>query len=345
MGDHEQLDPEIAAHYASVSEQQRLGPWSPERVRTWELLGRHLPPPPAVVLDVGGAAGVYALPLAAQGYQVHLVDPLARHVQQALRASGEQPDGPLASATVGDARQLDRPDASVDAALLFGPLYHLTERADRIRALVEARRVLRPGGVLAGAAISRFASTLDGLLRGYLDEPGFEAIVERDVREGQHRNPTGRPEWFTTAYFHLPEDLAQEVGEAGLRLHAVFAVEGPAWMLPDIERRLADPAHRERLLVSRVTDSLRIRIGESPGQTAERRLRTATNQRFGTLDDCFRLGGWVFNGRRRPASACRVRRSASSTRSSLPGRAAAARLGPPRRVGCARRDVPSQAGP
>jgi len=63
------------------------------------------------------------------------------------------------------------------------------------------------------------------------------------------------------------------------------------------------------------------------------------------LDDCFRLGGWVFNGRRRPASACRVRRSASSTRSSLPGRAAAARLGPPRRVGCARRDVPSQAGP
>jgi SAM-dependent methyltransferase len=202
------------------------------------------------VLDVGGAAGVYALPLAAQGYQVHLVDPLARHVQQALRASAEQPDGPLASATVGDARQLDRPDASVDAALLFGPLYHLTERADRVRALVEARRVLRPGGVLAGAAISRFASTLDGLLRGYLDEPGFEAIVERDVREGQHRNPTGRPEWFTTAYFHLPEDLAQEVGEAGLRLHAVFAVEGPAWMLPDIERRLADPARRERLLAA-----------------------------------------------------------------------------------------------
>jgi hypothetical protein len=74
MGDHQQLDPEIAAHYASVSEQQRLGPWSPERVRTWELLGRHLPPPPAIVLDIGGAAGVYALPLAAQSYQVHLVD-------------------------------------------------------------------------------------------------------------------------------------------------------------------------------------------------------------------------------------------------------------------------------
>jgi ubiquinone/menaquinone biosynthesis C-methylase UbiE len=249
MGDHDQLDPEIAAHYASVSEQQRLGPGSLERVRTWELLGRHLPPPPAVVLDIGGAAGVYALPLAAHGYQVHLVDPLALHVQQALGASAEQPATPLASATVGDARQLDHPDASVDAALLFGPLYHLTNRADRISALGEARRVLRPGGVLA-AAISRFASTLDGLLRGYLDEPGFEAIVERDVREGQHRNPTGRPEWFTTAHFHLPEELGQEVTEAGLRLQDVFAVEGPAWMLPDIEQRLADPARRERVLAA-----------------------------------------------------------------------------------------------
>jgi len=250
MHDHERVDPEMAGHYASVSEQQRLGPWNLERVRTWELLDRHLPPPPAVVLDVGGGAGVYALPLAARGYQVHLVDPLALHVEQALRASGEQPDAPLAGAAVGDARRLDHPDASADAALLLGPLYHLTDRADRVRALAEARRVLRPGGVLAAAAISRFASTCDGLLRGYLDEPDFEAIVERDLRDGQHRNPTGRPEWFTTAYFHLPEELGQEVTEAGLRLRRLYAVEGPAWMLPDIQQRLADPSRREPVLAA-----------------------------------------------------------------------------------------------
>jgi ubiquinone/menaquinone biosynthesis C-methylase UbiE len=253
MRDHDRLDRQIAAHYASVPERDRLaglGTGGLERVRTWELLTRHLPAPPAVVVDVGGAAGVHALPLAAAGYEVHLVDPLALHVEQARRASAEQPGAPLASATVGDARRLDRADASVDAALLLGPLYHLTERADRVAALAEARRVLRPGGVVGAAAISRFASTYDGLLRGHLAEPGFEEIVERDVREGQHRNPTGRPEWFTTAYLHLPEELAAEVADAGLRLHALLAVEGPGWVLPDLAEWLGDPARRRRLLAA-----------------------------------------------------------------------------------------------
>jgi hypothetical protein len=110
--------------------------------------------------------------------------------------------------------------------------------------------VLRPGGVVTAAAISRFASTYDGLLRGFLDQPGFEAIVERDVREGQHRNPTGRPEWFTTAYFHLPGELVAELADAGLRPHAVVGVEGPGAVLPDVTERLADPARRERLLAA-----------------------------------------------------------------------------------------------
>ena len=248
MGDHERLDREIAAHYAEVAERQRLGPLSLERVRTWELLVRHLPEAPAVVLDVGGAAGVYALPLAARGYQVHLVDPMARHVEQALEASGQQQETPLASATVGDARRLEWPDAGVDAVLLLGPLYHLTERADRVRALGEARRVLRPGGVLAAAAISRFASMMDGLLRGSLDDPVFAAIVERDLRDGQHRNPTERADYFTTAYFHRPEELRAELLAAGLVVEGLYGIEGPGWILPDLAERWADARRRADLV-------------------------------------------------------------------------------------------------
>jgi SAM-dependent methyltransferase len=249
--DHERLDPQLAWYYAEVPERERLaGPGSLERVRTLELLGRHLPEPPATVLDVGGAAGVHALPLAAAGYRVHLVDPVARHVEQALAGSAAQPQAPLAGASVGDARRLDWPDGAVDAVMLMGPLYHLTERAERLAALAEARRVVRPGGVVVAAAISRFASTLDGLLRGRFDEPGFEAVVEGDVRDGQHRNPGQRPEWFTTAFFHHPAELAEEVTAAGLRLRALVAVEGLAEAVPDLAERLADPARRERLLAA-----------------------------------------------------------------------------------------------
>jgi ubiquinone/menaquinone biosynthesis C-methylase UbiE len=200
------------------------------------------------VLDVGGGAGVYALPLAREGYSVHLIDAVPMHVEQAKEASISQRESPLTSAQVGDARQLAWADNSVDALLLLGPLYHLTSRDDRLRALKEAYRVVRPGGVIAAAAISRFASTYSGLLRGFLEDPMFQDIVERDVREGQHRNPTGRSEWFTTAYLHIPEELRNEVTEAGLSIEVLVAIEGPAWILPELDSWLEDPRRRSTLL-------------------------------------------------------------------------------------------------
>jgi hypothetical protein len=101
---------------------------------------------------------------------------------------------------------------------------------------------------MLAAAISAFASTYDGLTRGFLGEPGFEEIVERDVREGQHRNPPGRPDWFTTAFFHRPEELLDEVQEAGFALDALLAVEGPGSALADVNEWLDDPERQELLL-------------------------------------------------------------------------------------------------
>ena len=82
--------------------------------------------------------------LAAGGYDVHLVDPVPRHVEQALAASAPQPDHPLASAAVGDARSLPHGQGTADAVLLMGPLYHLPAREQRLAALREALRVLKP---------------------------------------------------------------------------------------------------------------------------------------------------------------------------------------------------------
>ena len=216
------MDEDIRSYYELGLERDRLtqGYSRIEFERTKELLTRFLPPPPARVLDVGGGPGAYAAWLADLGHEVRLVD--------AELGSGRF------SAVVGDARRLDEADASFDAVLLLGPLYHLLEPEDRLAALSEARRVLRPDGVLAAAAISRFASLMDGFLRGLLDETGW-AVVEADLAHGQHR-PVGRAvELFTTAYFHRPDELEAEVEEAGFVVDALFGVEGPGWSRPDAE--------------------------------------------------------------------------------------------------------------
>jgi ubiquinone/menaquinone biosynthesis C-methylase UbiE len=252
-----ELDPTIAEFYHRSPEEHRLekGPFVLEEARTRELIERHARRPPATVLDVGGAGGAYALWLADAGYTVHLVDPVARLVAEARRRSATRPR-PLGSCRVGDARGLDFPAHSADMVLLLGPLYHLTEAADRTRALREARRVLKPGGRLFAAAISRWASALDGLSRDLFQDPRFAAIVEQDLREGQHRNPTERLDYFTTAYFHRPDELRAEVSAAGLILEGLYGVEGPGWLFSDVTARLADPRRRTDLLqVARLLES------------------------------------------------------------------------------------------
>jgi ubiquinone/menaquinone biosynthesis C-methylase UbiE len=246
-------DPEgVLAYYARGLERDRLatGPGALEFARTQVLLEQYLPPPPAVVADVGGGPGRYAVWLVERGYRVHLVDPVPLHIEQARLAAGNRLSAGLASAELGDARRLDLPDGSADAVLLLGPLYHLAEQADRLQALAEARRVCRPGGVILAAAICRFASTLDGLRGGYLEDPTFAEVAASDRRDGQHRNPTGDPAYFTTAYFHRPEELAAECTAAGLRHETTVAVEGPGWLLPDVDAWLADERRRAVLLAA-----------------------------------------------------------------------------------------------
>lgn len=243
------VDPSITDYYEQASEEERLGQGAfvLEELRTREIIQRYATRPPATVLDVGGAAGAYALWLAEVGYTVHLVDAAPRLVAEAERRSAAGA-ARLASCRVGDARSLDFPDQIADFVLLLGPLYHLTEPSDRARALGEARRVLKPGGRLFAAGISRFASALDGLSHNALRDPQFAAIVERDLREGQHRNPTGRLEYFTTAYFHHPDELRAEVSDVGLTFEGLYGLEGPGWFLPDVEARIADPRQLGDLL-------------------------------------------------------------------------------------------------
>ncbi|HWG57090.1 MAG TPA: methyltransferase domain-containing protein [Gaiellaceae bacterium] len=235
------MDHDVLEYYERGEERDRLatGGWL-EFARTKEVLERFLPPPPARVLDVGGGPGAYAAWLAARGYDVHLVDPVPLHVEQARAAAAG-----TFTVAAGDARRLDEGDASCAAVLLLGPLYHLPERAERLTALREARRAVAPGGIVAAAAISRFASLFDGFARRLFLDREFLPIVERDLRDGQHRNASDRPHAFTTAFFHHPHELAAEVADAGLSLRALVGVEGPGGWFAEADD---PPELRERLV-------------------------------------------------------------------------------------------------
>jgi SAM-dependent methyltransferase len=230
--------PEIIEHYTAAEEQSRLaGATSLERLRTQLILDRVLPTTPSRVLDVGGGAGIYAAWLAERGHSVHLVDPVPKHVQQA-GAIG------TFTAAVGDAVDLDEPDGSCDAVLLLGPLYHLIDRSQRLRALHEARRVARAGGLIAVAAISRYASLMDGFYLGFIADQNFVDIVADDLRTGHHRNPTLHPRYFTTAYFHTCAELHSEIADAGFEDIQILPVEGLLAWSPILSDVLADPERR-----------------------------------------------------------------------------------------------------
>lgn len=199
-----------------------------EKLRTLDLLRRFLPPAPAVVLDVGGGAGAYAFPLAEMGYIVDLIDPIPLHVEQARQRAAMEARVPR-KFLVGDARAIPYDDEAADAVLFFGPLYHLTSADDRLQAIREASRVLRGGGVLMAVAISRFASAFDGVARGLICDPRFVQIMEQDLKTGQHRNNTGNFGYFTTAFFHHPEEFRKELSEGGFPNPNVCAIEGPFW--------------------------------------------------------------------------------------------------------------------
>ena len=169
------------------------------------------------------------------------------HVEQAAAAARDA-GTPLASASAGDARNLRAADGSADAVLLLGPLYHLTSRPDRVTALREAGRVLRPGGIVVAKALSRFYPVFEEIAAGRPAVPGWLDRTARFLADGQYRNPDGDPARFTTSYFHRPGELAGEIADAGLEARELVAASGSVKLLPGLSGLLDVPEGRDQVL-------------------------------------------------------------------------------------------------
>ena len=177
---------------------------------TMRALKEFLPPAPARVIDIGGGPGRYSLSLAEVGYGVTLVDLSEGNLafaREKARETGIRLEG------VFQANALDLsafPTASFEAALLMGPLYHLWHENERLQALGEARRLLKPGGIIFASFISRFAPFQDAAVKGLtwvLERPGYN---EKLLATGLN---VAEEDGFTDAYFAHPDEVIP-LGEA-----------------------------------------------------------------------------------------------------------------------------------
>lgn len=239
------IDARIQAYYGGVfDEHVRLttrsaqGPL--EFVRTQEIIRAHVSE--GRVLDIGGGSGVHAAALRDAGFTVELIDPVPGHVAQA-RGAG-------IPAEVADARDLPYPDQVFDAALMLGPLYHLASRSDRLSALGEAARVVRPGGFVFAAALSRYIAFGKATLARPVPEPypGEWLALAAEGRPAGGRFPAG--------HFHTAEELQAEVEAAGLEALDVVGVEGPAGALLEVLDDAGEQVSDAALTIARAASAV-----------------------------------------------------------------------------------------
>ncbi|UTW65329.1 class I SAM-dependent methyltransferase [bacterium SCSIO 12643] len=219
----------IEAFYNKASEETRLnkgmGVFEFERIKY--LIEKHLTSSPLSIIDVGGGTGKYSEWLAKKGHQVHMVEPVFKHVQIAQKRSSSLKN-PF-SIHHGESRKLEFPNNSVDLIILHGPLYHLQKRTDRDKAICEAKRVLKKDGIILGFAINYTASTLVGLLNGLVHKPSFFEMCKMELTTGKHHPPHDFPWLLAEGFYHQPQQLKDEFMGQGLKYLNLYAVEGIAW--------------------------------------------------------------------------------------------------------------------
>jgi SAM-dependent methyltransferase len=239
---------QLREFYETSSEEKRLegGLGTLEFSRNKTLISKYITNPNSIILDIGGGTGKYAKWLAKKGHLVHLIDPIEKHVNRASKRAAKL-ENPF-TAELGEARNLPFEHNMADAVILHGPLYHLQKTEDRAKALLEAKRVLKPGGILLGFTINYTASTLVGLWQGLIHEAGFYKMCLEELTTGIHNPPADFPWLLADAYYHNPSVLKSEIDDCGFDFIDIHAVEGMAWIDSKYFENMANPERRDNLM-------------------------------------------------------------------------------------------------
>ncbi|VXB12073.1 Methyltransferase (fragment) [Bacillus sp. 349Y] len=140
---------EIINYYNQFDEWGRLDREPIEFQVNWHYIKKYMPKT-GLVLDNGAGPGKYSMELAKDGYKVTLTDLTPKLVEIAENKAKELGlEGQFNGFYAADARELNMiKDEQYDVSLMLGPMYHLQEEKDRIKALKELKRVTKKNGLV-----------------------------------------------------------------------------------------------------------------------------------------------------------------------------------------------------
>ncbi|AXT52937.1 class I SAM-dependent methyltransferase [Aquimarina sp. BL5] len=239
---------DIELFYNKVSEETRLnkgmGIFEFERIKS--LIEKYLSSSTSKIIDVGGGTGKYSEWLAKKGHQVHLIEPILKHIEIATNRANKLKN--KFSIQLGESRKLELPNNYADLIILHGPLYHLQKKENRDLTIREAKRVLKNNGIILGFAINYTASTLVGLLNGLIHKKTFFDMCKQELTNGIHNPPDDFPWLLAEAYYHKPEQLKQEFVAQELTYLNTYAVEGMSWLDKDYFASMLNDEKKKTLL-------------------------------------------------------------------------------------------------
>ena len=180
------------------------------------------------ILDIGAGTGRYSSALMAEGYQVKAVELVKRNIDVFLKRE------PTADVVKGDARDMPFiPSASADITLLLGPLYHLFGDEEKLKALNEAKRITKPGGLIFVAYLMNEYS----ILSYCFDEDRIGDLMARGVVDKDFHIQAQEGELYD--YIRL-DDINRLNEKAGLERVTIFSPDGAADYMRTRLNRMSD---------------------------------------------------------------------------------------------------------
>lgn len=238
----------IELFYNKASEETRLnkglGIFEFERIKY--LIEKFITKPTSKILDVGGGTGKYSEWLAKKGHKVHLVEPIPKH----LKIATERNHRNKTKFTIhsGESQNLMFKNNYADMVILHGPLYHLQNQQERNKTIQEARRVVKPNGIILAFAINYTASTLVGLMNGLIHKKAFFKMCKEELTSGLHNPPEEYPWLLAEAYYHNPTILKNEFLNQNLTYLNTYAVEGMTWLDKNFFKNMENIQRKETLM-------------------------------------------------------------------------------------------------